>query len=459
MSPPRKQDPFGNPARQLRDTIAPGTIGDPHDDMDDFPLIRDAGETPQTNGRDQDRGAFDERDYGFDAGEQADESKTNAASDLDVRDAGDDTKPPPPRRWLTANQFCRRFLSGLLGPGATGKTALRVLQYLSLATGRPLAGQHIFRRCRVLMLSFEDDQQELQRRILAARLHHGIRAQEVKGWLFYSTPKGVKLAEMRNGSRQTGLLEKQLRRAIDHYRPDLLGLDPFVKLHALEENDNSAMNFVCDVLTTLAMEYDIAVDAPHHTRKGQMTPGDPEAGRGAGAAKDAGRLVYTLTNMSEDEAKQFGINPEDRATYVRLDKAKVNLAPPARVAEWFKLVGVPLDNGNDEYPTGDEVQTVEAWKPPKLWEGLAAETLNAALTEIDNGMPNGQRYTDAGGGKGERAAWPIVQKHCPNRTEAQCREIIKTWIRNGVLYTDKYDDPVDHKERSGYRLDTTKRPP
>jgi hypothetical protein len=234
--------------------------------------------------------ATSEADYGFDAGD--DQVGETAGAELDVRDAGDDTEPPPPRRWLTANQFCRRFLSGLLGPGATGKTALRVLQYLSLATGRTLAGQHIFRRCRVLMLSFEDDQEELQRRILAARLHHGIKAADVKGWLFYSTPKGIKLAEMRNGTRQRGALEQQLRRAINHYRPDLLGLDPFVKLHALEENDNSAMDFVCDLLTTLAMEYDIAVDAPHHTRKGQMTPGDPEAGRGAGAAKDAGRLVY-----------------------------------------------------------------------------------------------------------------------------------------------------------------------
>jgi hypothetical protein len=349
-------------------------------------------------------------------------------------------------------------LSGLLGPGATGKTALRVLQYLSSATGRALAGQHIFQRCRVLMLSFEDDQQELHRRILAARLHHGISIDDVKGWLFYSTPKGIKLAEMRNGSRHIGLLEKQLRHAIERYQPDLLGLDPFVKLHALEENDNSAMDFVCDLLTTLAMEYDIAVDAPHHTRKGQMTPGDAEAGRGAGATKDAGRLVYTLTTMSEEEAKQFGINPENRATYVRLDKGKVNLAPPARVAEWFKLLGVPLNNGNDEYPAGDEVQTVEPWKPPKLWEGLASETLNAALTEIDSGMPNGQRYTDAGGGKGSRAAWKVVQKHCPNRTEGQCREIIRTWIQNGVLYQEEYDDPIDRKKRKGLRLDTSKMP-
>jgi len=39
-----------------------------------------------------------------------------------------------------------------------------------------------------------------------------------KGWLFYATPRGVKLAEMKNGSRQIGLLEKQLRTAIEQFR-------------------------------------------------------------------------------------------------------------------------------------------------------------------------------------------------------------------------------------------------
>ena len=379
-------------------------------------------------------------------------------ADLDIRDAGDDIGKPPPRRWLMANQFCRRFLSGLVAPGSTGKSALRMLQCLALATGKPLTGQHIFRRCRVLMLSFEDDIEELQRRILAAMLEHRITHDQVKGWLFYGCPKGVKLAEMKNGSRQIGTLEKQLRRWIEKRRPDLVVLDPYVKVHALEENDNNAMDFVCDLLATLAIEYDIAIDAPHHTRKGQLTPGDADSGRGGSAVRDAGRLIYTLSTMSQDEAKAFGIKPEDHAAYIRLDKAKVNLAPPARAAEWFKLVGVHLDNGNDEYPNGDEVQTVKPWKPPRIWEGLASATLNAALTEIDNGIPNGQRYTDKGGGKGPRAAWRIVQKHCPDRTEGQCREIIRTWIQNGVLYYEEYDDPIDRKKRSGLRLDTSKRP-
>ena len=71
---------------------------------------------------------------------------------------------------------------------------------------------------------------------------------------------------LRGGSRQIGMLEKSLRAAIERRLPDLIVLDPYVKLHALEENDNGAMDFVCDLLATLAIEYDIAVDALHHTK-------------------------------------------------------------------------------------------------------------------------------------------------------------------------------------------------
>jgi hypothetical protein len=46
--------------------------------------------------------------------------------------------------------------------------------------------------------------------------------------------------------------------------------------------------------------------------------------------KDAARLVYTLNVMAKDEAEKFGINEEERFAYVRMDKGKVNIAPPSR---------------------------------------------------------------------------------------------------------------------------------
>jgi hypothetical protein len=376
---------------------------------------------------------------------------------LEVYDAGDTTELPPPRAWLLGNQFCRKFLSGVLAPGSTGKSALRLAQCLSLTTGQELTGQHVFKRCRVLIVSLEDDKDELRRRIAAARIYHGIDPDDLKGWLFYATPKGVKLAEMKDRSRQIGVLEKQLRQAIEQYQPDLVTLDPFVKLHALEENDNGAMDFVADLLVQLAIEFDIAVDSPHHTKKGQLAAGDADAGRGASSARDAGRLIYTLTRMTEQEAKAFGVKLEERNLYVRIDSAKVNLSPPSGDATWFKLVGVKLGNGNADYPNGDEVQTVVPWQPPKTWDGLSNAQLNAALTDIEAGLPNGQRYSDAGPAT-DRAAWRVVQRHCPDRTEPQCREIVKTWVRSGVLFNKSYDDPVDRKTRQGLYVDAAKRP-
>jgi AAA domain len=376
---------------------------------------------------------------------------------LNERDAGDDPGKIPPRGWLLGNQFCRRFVSSLVAAGGVGKTSLRMLQYLSLASGRPLTGQHVFRRSRVLLLSFEDDNQELDRRIAAALKHHNVDRSEIKGRLYIAAPKGVKLAEMKGGTRHIGELEKLLREAIQRRKPDIIGLDPFIKVHALEENDNGAMDFVCDLLTKLAIEFDIAIDVPHHTKKGQLTPGDADNGRGGGSIRDAARLVYTLAAMAEEEAKTFGIPEGERRSYVRLDSAKVNIARHAGKATWFRLVNVRLENGTEMYPNGDEVQTIEPWTPPDTWAGTSSADLNAALTDIEAGLLNGQRYSHANAAR-ERAAWTVVQRHLPSKTEGQCREMVRTWIKNGVLYLEDYPDPITRNARKGLRLDTSKRP-
>jgi len=101
-------------------------------------------------------------------------------------DAGDDNWQIPPRGWLLGNIFCRRQVSSLIGDGAVGKTSLRIAQLLACATGRSITGEQVFHRCRVLILSFEDDRDELRRRVRAAMLHHRISESELKGWLFLS---------------------------------------------------------------------------------------------------------------------------------------------------------------------------------------------------------------------------------------------------------------------------------
>src|SRR3954469_12884275 len=106
--------------------------------------------------------------------------RTTATGGLDEWDAGDDPGPVTPRQWLLGNQFCRSFISSVVAGGGTGKSALRLLQFISLALGRSLCGQYVFRRCRVLLISLEDDRDEMERRIKAVLDHYNIARSELK---------------------------------------------------------------------------------------------------------------------------------------------------------------------------------------------------------------------------------------------------------------------------------------
>jgi hypothetical protein len=375
-------------------------------------------------------------------------------------DAGDNEAPIPPRGWLLGDVFCRNFISSLIAEGGVGKSALRMAQLLSCAIGRPLTGERVHVRCRVLLVSLEDDADELRRRLCAACLHHGVDRAELKGWLYLASPgvKGGKLMVIDPQGRPiTGALASKLVRTITERKIDIVSLDPFVKAHSVEENNNSMIDEVVQLLTGMAAQFDLAVDIPHHAAKGPPDPGNANRGRGASSMKDAGRLVYTLTKMSEVEAKAFGLSEADRRSLIRLDSAKVNIMPPMTEAKWFRLVGVRIENGNAVYPNGDNVQTIEVWTSPDTFAGLSSRMLNQILTDIDAGLPDGNRYTDASKAS-ERAAWRVIVKHCPTTSEAAARKIIRAWMMSGLLIRRSYDNPLTRKPVNGLWIDPAKRP-
>ena len=173
--------------------------------------------------------------------------------------------------------------------------------------------------------------------------------------------------------------------------------------------------------------------------------------------KDAARLVHTLTRMTDGEAKRFGLEERERRSLVRMDSGKVNIAPPSAATKWFRIVGIPLGNGNDAYPAGDIIQTVEPWIPPDTWEDLDHPLLNRILDDIDAGMPTGQRYSDAGAATA-RAVWPVVQAASQDKTDDQCRSVINAWLKSGTLFKEEYSDPITRKIAIGLRVNPAKRP-
>ena len=156
----------------------------------------------------------------------------------------------------------------------------------------------------------------------------------------------------------------------------------------------------------------------HHTRKGVVSPGDPDAARGASSLIGAGRVVLTLCAMSEEDAEMLGManDRKTRSAYIRLDDAKQNYAALGE-ARWYEKVVYALDNG-------EHVPAAVPWQAPDMWDCITVAVANRILDDIDAGMEGGRRYSDAPNAE-DRAAWKVVVAHVPSLNEKQAREVVK----------------------------------
>ncbi len=161
-----------------------------------------------------------------------------------------------------------------------------------------------FLRCKVLVVSLEDDAERTappRLRCVAALWPHPRRHQRLP---VPCRPKGLRLAEMKDGTPAAGALKTLIEQAIEQHAIDVVSLDTFIKSHGFDENSNNAIDFVCTMAAKIAIDLNCAIDLPHHTNK-QVSrgPGDADRSRGASAMKDAARLVYTLNPMTPQEAE------------------------------------------------------------------------------------------------------------------------------------------------------------
>jgi hypothetical protein len=227
------------------------------------------------------------------------------------------------------------------------------------------------------------------------------------------------------------------------HRADVLSIDSFIRTHGVNENDNSAIQEVVECFEDIATVTQCAVHLWHHTRKAGGEPATIETTRGAIAFVDACRSARIMETMSTKEYEQLLKVLPDMAPagfYFRAFNGKRNFAPPAEQSDWFKLESIALANG-------DNVGVATAWQYPGT-SALMPDTIARIFAEIDQGMASGQRYSNDNAAT-KRAVWPLIQKPCPDKTESQCRKIIATRVQRGLLYEDKYQDPVYDREQTG----------
>lgn len=266
-------------------------------------------------------------------------------------------KDIPPRVWVLGHFLIEGVLSVLIAPPGVGKSTLTLQWGMALVTGNPdIAGAKVHTPGPVLFINNEDDNDELRRRLAAARrfFEVGDRA-KLDQLYFYSgveKPFIIGGKTEANGMVERGLHMVELVNFIKAHNIKCVVVDPFVETHRADENDNQQINTIARFYREVATRCRCSVLLVHHTRKPPNSDssghiGNMDSGRGASSLTGAARVVITLHEMSKDDAEQYGIPAKERGRYARLDDAKANFSPKDADASWFRKEGVKLANGDE----------------------------------------------------------------------------------------------------------------
>lgn len=374
-----------------------------------------------------------------------------------IDDAGWSEAELPRRPWIVPGYLMRGAVTVLAGPPGAGKSLIALAWLVAIGLGRRFGrfrpqdcDAGLRRRC--LNYNVEDDNDEQRRRLSATLRQFDAVPVDLAGWLARAGPEreGQLLhVDLDRQVRATQVLE-DIERHMEAWKPEVVVLDPLVELHDAEENDNGLLRMVVARLRHLARAFDCAVLVVAHTRKGAGgNAGNADLVRGAGAISGAARVVLTLLEMDEAEARDLGIPADQRRRYFRVDGAKSNYALVLD-AEWFERDGVMLDNG-------ERAPAALPWTPPQPMRDVSPADLNAALDRIAEGPAPGVLYTASKRGGADRWAGGVLMD-AAGIGEDQARLLLSAWVRNGLLVEVRFRHPEARRDMVGVRVVDAKRP-
>lgn len=249
---------------------------------------------------------------------------------IDILDALDSQ---PPELDFVLPGLVSQTVGALVSPGGAGKSFLALQVAVQIATGSDCIDWKIaLRQGKVLYLALEDPEDALKRRVhaLGEFINAECRSRLAEN-LVLQVPEGL--------HDQVDLLspstEHRLAEVATGYR--LVILDTLRRFHAGNENDAGEMARLVSSLEALAFTAKTTVLFLHHTSKSSAmnaTADEQQASRGSSVLVDNIRWQSYLVTMTEKEAKQLGVHPDDRKRYVRFGVSKQNYSAPLEDI-WF----------------------------------------------------------------------------------------------------------------------------
>ncbi len=281
---------------------------------------------------------------------------------LPVTRAADLTDVPRARRWLVEDLWSDEAVGIVGGEPKCCKSFLALDLAVAVASGAPCLRRFaVARTGRVLLYAAEDALHVVRQRLAGIARAAGRELADLD--IQVITAPSVRLDVERD--------RDALTETVDTLRPRLLVLDPFVRLHRIDENISGEVAPLLAYLRELQRRYHVAVVLVHHARKG-------------GAKLRAGQA---LRGSSEFHA--WG----DSNLYLRRQGDQLTLSVEHRAAASISNVQLVLDTGNAsvalrtiESSAVDE-PTISATRPDlsleqRLVDHLAAATMPISATAL-----------------------------------------------------------------------------
>lgn len=252
----------------------------------------------------------------------------------------------PRRSFLGGPAFQRGQVSVTVAPGGSGKSALTIAEAITLANGTYLFGYKKEVHAKVWLINAEDDENELNRRLIAAVRNHFVvpEALEENLYVNHLDRSDIQIVRTgRNGPEVNKSTYDNLKNAISK-NIDIVIIDPFIMTHSINENDNIGIDLVVRTWKKLASETNSAIHLVHHSRKesgGEITA---DSSRGAASLHDAVRYLRTLNPLKGKALEKSGYI--SGRNIVRIDERKSNYSYSIR-PDYFEIIGHTLGNGDN----------------------------------------------------------------------------------------------------------------
>ena len=212
---------------------------------------------------------------------------------LPVVPAAELAEPDPSRRWLVEGLWARAGVGIIGGAPKSCKSWLGLDLALSVASATPcLETFAVAEPGRVLVYMAEDAAAVVKERLAGLCRRRGLALSGL--------PIGVITAPSLR--LDCGRDQHRLDQTVGRHAPRLLLLDPFVRLHRINENDAGEVSALLGYLRALQRRYDLAVVVAHHTRKNGPSAAGGQSLRGSG---DFFAWGYVARHISPVRAIRF----------------------------------------------------------------------------------------------------------------------------------------------------------